>query len=84
VNYIKRTLAAAGVLAIIMLVPLTIRPASLLAEGPGALFKLTEACGQATSCAPRTFYICSTHNQDHNNYTCNTGCDNAPAPAPTP
>lgn len=83
-NYLKRTLAAAGAFAVLMLVPLTIRPASLLADGPGALFKLTEACGQATSCVQRTNYICSTHNADHNHYTCNTGCNNAPAPAPTP
>jgi hypothetical protein len=82
VNYLKRTLAAAGALALLMLVPLTIRPASLLAEGPSALFKLTEACGQATSCVTRPNYICSTHNQDHPGYTCNTGCDNAPAPPP--
>jgi hypothetical protein len=75
VNFAKRTLAAAGVLGLLCLVPVSVRPSSLLADGPGAVFRLNEACGQATSCRSLPGYICSTHNQDHFDFTCNTGCE---------
>jgi hypothetical protein len=73
-SFLKRTIASTAALTLVLLAPITFQPASVLAEGPGALIRLNDACGQATSCRAASTYICSTHNQDHMNYTCNTGC----------
>lgn len=80
-NVIKRTAAAAAALSLMILAPVTFQPGNLLADGAGSLFRLNDACSQATSCRPAYLYICSTHNQDHMNYTCNTGCENPIQPA---
>lgn len=74
-NLLKRTMVAAGVLGLLSLVPLSVQPSSLLAGGEGAVFRLKEACGQATSCRALPGYICSSHNQDHFDFTCNSGCE---------
>lgn len=38
------------------------------------VFRLQEACGQATECEAATNYVCSTANQDHIGYKCSKGC----------
>jgi hypothetical protein len=79
-NYATRTLASVAVLSLLLLVPVTFQPQSLIADGPGSLVRLNDACGQATSCRMLSGYICSTHNEDHKGYTCNTGCENVEHP----
>lgn len=39
------------------------------------VFRLQEACGQATECAASSNYICSTGNNDHKEYRCSRGCE---------
>lgn len=41
------------------------------------VFRLQEACGQATECAAASNYICSTTHGDYKEYRCSKGCDNA-------
>ena len=67
-------LACAAALAA-TLAPVSVTPAAVVADGPGALVRLNAACGQATSCRAKMFYICSTIKNDYFNYTCNTGCE---------
>ncbi len=74
-NFAKRTLASAAALSLLLLAPVSFQTNNLLADGPGSLIRLNDACGQATSCRRAGGYICSTHNQDHPDYTCNTGCE---------
>lgn len=77
-SFFKRTAASAAALSLLLLAPISFQPSSLLADGPGALVKLNDACGQATSCRAATSYICSTSHQDHMNYACYTGCQIEP------
>lgn len=74
-NFIKRTVASAAALSLLLLAPVTFQTDSLLAEGPGSLIRLNDACGQATSCKAANNYICSTIHNDYNHYACETGCD---------
>lgn len=55
-------LAAAGAVA-----PLTF-------DANDRVFRLQEACGQATECEASSNYICSTSNADHRGYKCSKGC----------
>jgi hypothetical protein len=42
------------------------------AEG---VFRLQEACGQASECAAASNYICSTTHNDYKEYRCSKGCE---------
>jgi hypothetical protein len=42
------------------------------------VFRLQQACGQATECEASSNYICSTSHNDYKEYRCSKGC------APTP
>jgi hypothetical protein len=39
------------------------------------VFRLQQACGQATECAGASNYICSTHHNDYKDYRCSKGCE---------
>jgi hypothetical protein len=39
------------------------------------VFRLQEACGQASECAASSNYICSTTHSDYKEYRCSKGCD---------
>ncbi|HLM66691.1 MAG TPA: hypothetical protein VK358_04145 [Longimicrobium sp.] len=39
------------------------------------VFRLQEACGQATECAASSNYICSTSHNDYKEYRCSKGCE---------
>ena len=41
------------------------------------VFRLQQACGQATECVTSNNYICSTANSDHKDYRCSKGCETA-------
>lgn len=74
-SFAKRTMSALGVLCLLIFAPVTVRPGNLMAEGPGAVVRLNDACGQATSCVYMRNYICSTFDGNVVNYNCNTGCE---------
>lgn len=38
------------------------------------VFRLRQACGQASECEAAANYICSTANADHKGYKCSKGC----------
>jgi hypothetical protein len=38
------------------------------------VFRLQQACGQATECEVSANYICSTAHADHKGYKCSRGC----------
>jgi hypothetical protein len=42
------------------------------------VFRLQQACGQATECAALSNYICSTSNADYKEYRCSKGCEKIP------
>lgn len=67
-------LAGSAGASLAVFAPFQVRPEVLIGADTGALIKLNDACGQATSCAPLRGYICSTIRNDYENYTCNTGC----------
>jgi hypothetical protein len=48
--------------------------APLTFDADDGVFRLQEACGQATECAAASNYICSTANADHKEYRCSRGC----------
>ncbi len=52
--------------------PVSFRPQNVLSGGP--MFRLQEACGQATECRQDSYYICSTVREDHKGYKCSEGC----------
>lgn len=39
------------------------------------VFRLQEACGQASECAANSNYICSTTHSDYKEYRCSKGCE---------
>lgn len=65
----RRFLFTSGAAFVMCLVPL-----SMSVGEDGRTFQVTEACGQATSCARLDDYICSTFHNDYFNYVCYTGC----------
>ena len=48
--------------------------APLTFDTDDGVFRLQEACGQATECVSASNYICSTANADHKEYRCSRGC----------
>jgi hypothetical protein len=42
------------------------------------LFRLQQACGQASECAAASNYICSAHGGDYKEYRCSKGCGALP------
>lgn len=63
-------------LALLSALSLTAPPSGASPLGEvGGLLLTTEVCGQASSCAPRTDYVCSTHHGDYEDKVCYTGCD---------
>lgn len=71
-----RRIALAGSIGafVAVFVPYQVRPEVLVGAEAGALVRLNDACGQATSCAPLRNYICSTYRSDYQHYVCNSGC----------
>lgn len=55
-------------------VALTLAPVSL-SSNTGLEVGPTSVCGQADECKWSLFYMCSTHNDDHKDYRCSSGCD---------
>lgn len=43
-------------------------------SGEDVLLRLNTACGQATECVYQRQYICSTFNQDWQDYKCSANC----------
>lgn len=65
---IGKKVALGAIAAMGLFAPLTIDT-----DGNG-LFRLQEACGQASECHYKQNYICSTRHADHPNYECTAGC----------
>lgn len=65
-----RTMATITALAVIAV----LTPTNVELQNTGPAVRLSEVCGQATSCIKDPEYICSTFHQDHIGYNCYTGC----------
>lgn len=65
-----------GVLAMAAAAGLALVPVQVEVPGNGdaGFITLDGVCGQATSCTTADDYICSTHNRDHMDWICYTGC----------
>lgn len=71
----KKLFGAAAIVTTMSAAPLKIDFAQASSD-ISKVVRVNDACGQATSCAPRAGYICSTVRADYMHYTCNTGCAN--------
>lgn len=74
-NVRTRTIGLTAIAIAAAVAPVSFRPQNIVSGGP--VFRLQDACGQATECEQHSRYICSTVRSDHQGYKCSAGCSSA-------